>query len=169
MREGWLTCCSVYRRKCIILTNVLLLHLQKAGIRVGQKLISPNDLQVALVHRDLRWKNTACDPTKHHFYLLDLELVAPTGSQPKFHLTSWGQDTLEHGHYTEQSDLHMLGKMMLELNHVIQSASGRQYLQLLTRPVDAAPRLSAGTLLNNPWIACQGTSCRVAGAQPNQH
>ena len=122
-----------------------------------------------MVHRDLRWQNVACDPTKHHFYLLDLELVGPSGSQPEFHLTSWGQDTLEDGNYTEQSDLHMLGKMMLELNHVIQSAVGRQYLELATQPVDAAPKLSAMTLLNNPWIACQGISCRVAGAQPNQH
>ena len=125
-------------------------------------------MQASLAHRDLRWKNVACDPTKQHYYLLDLELVAPLSFKPTFHLTSWGHDTLENGQFTEQSDLHMLGKMMTELTHVIHSEAGLSFLALVTQPVTAMPRLSASTLLNAPWIACHGNCCRVAGAQPPQ-
>ncbi|KAK9841212.1 hypothetical protein WJX74_001927 [Apatococcus lobatus] len=54
--------------------------------------------QASLAHRDLCWKNVACDLTKQHHYLLDLELVAPLDFEPTFPaLTSSGHDTLENG------------------------------------------------------------------------
>lgn len=125
--------------------------------------------QANLAHRDLRWKNVACDPTKQQYYLLDLELVAPLDSEPGFSLTSWGRDTLDNGRYTEQSDLHMLGKMLHERKHVLLSGHGQQFLELMTQPVAASPRLSAEALLNNAWIGCEGISCNAAGAQPSQN
>lgn len=99
--------------------------------------------------------------------MLDLELVAPLNSQPEFALTSWGHDTIVNGRYTEQSDLHMLGNMMYELQHVILSGPGQHFLALVTQPVDASPRLLAGALLNSAWIGCQGAICNVEGAQPS--
>lgn len=120
------------------------------------------------MHRDLLWRNVACDPSKQHFYLLDLELVSPMGIEPGFELTAWGDDTLVNGRYTQQSDLHMLGKMMSEVSNIIQSQPAREFLEILTQPVVKKSRLLASTLLNHEWIACQGVSCRVAGAQPSQ-
>ena len=44
------------------------------------------DMQAGFVHRDLRWENTACDVTKRHFFLLDLETVAPVDQAPGYYM-----------------------------------------------------------------------------------
>ena len=68
------------------------------------------DMQAGFVHRDLRWENTACDVTKRHFFLLDLETVAPVDQAPGYYMEIWGDFTLQNAMYTALSDLRMLGQ-----------------------------------------------------------
>ncbi len=44
---------------------------------------------------------------------------------------------------------------------------GMDFKQLISQPVEQIG--TATQLLEHPWIACKGTDCRVAGAQPNEH
>ena len=124
-------------------------------------------LQAGWVHRDLCWENIACDVSKQHFFLLDLEAVAPADQLPGFHLVSWGDDTLQANVYTRLSDLRMLGKMMFECRDLLKSQAAQEVLRLLTGAAGPTPHLSAQNLLDSTWINCSGDTCRAAGAQPN--
>ena len=124
-------------------------------------------LQVGWVHRDIRWENTACEASKQHFFLLDLETVAPLDQLPGFHLASWGDGTLQANFYTTLSDLRMLGKIMLECKYLLKPQAAQEVFHLLTGAAGPNSDLSAQSLLSSPWIACSRESCRAAGAQPD--
>lgn len=118
------------------------------------------------MHRDVHWKNGACDLTKTGYFLLDLELCAEVDQEPGFNLRSWDSDTLVHDRYTAASDLHSLGRMLLELYTIIVSEEGRSFLAELRRPAKEQQQ-SAEQLLSHAWIRCEGVHCRAAGAHPN--
>jgi hypothetical protein len=117
------------------------------------------------VHRDLRWENVAADFTKTRYFLLDLELCGRLGAKPKFHLSTWGADTLVEGMYTAASDLTQLGKLLQ--SHTIRSTKGQHFLQKLQVPASALKASAAG-LLRHSWIGCSGASCVAAGALPDE-
>lgn len=118
------------------------------------------------MHRDLRWENGACDLSKMRYFLLEFELCAEIDQELCFNLQSWDSETLMHGRHTAASDLHSLGRMLLELEAIIVSREGRSFLAELCRPV-REQRQSAEQLMSHAWIECQGVHCRAAGAHPN--
>ena len=122
-------------------------------------------VQAGFVHRDLRWDNVAADVTKTRYFLLDLELCGRKGATPKFHLGTWGADTLVEGTYTAASDLTQLGKLLQSVP--ITSTDGQHFLQKLQVPASAL-QASAADLLRHSWIGCSGASCGAAGAMPGE-
>lgn len=126
-------------------------------------------MQAGYVHRDMGWRNTACDISKEHYFLLDLELAAPADLEPQFHLTSWNSNTLVGGLYKTASDLHMLGQMLREYAFVATTPAAMAFVTFLERPAKQLARehVTAALLLRHDWFNCAGQHCRQAGAQPN--
>jgi len=109
----------------------------------------------------------ACTLLKAYFWL-DLETCDLADKVPRFHLSIW-QDVLQGGMYTRASDICLLGRMLCGLAAMREPLSplGMDFKQLISQPVEQIG--TAAQLLEHPWIACKGTDCRVAGAQPNEH
>ena len=124
-------------------------------------------LQAGFVHRDLRWENIACDAAKQHFFLLDLETVAPVDQIPGYYMEIWGDHTLQDAKYTPLSDLRMLGRMLHDLSTMLTSNAARHFMSLLTGAEGPTPQLTAQLCLQHDWIGCSGATCRAAGAQPD--
>eukprot|EP00611_Tribonema_gayanum_P032757 TRINITY_DN990_c0_g1_i6.p1 TRINITY_DN990_c0_g1~~TRINITY_DN990_c0_g1_i6.p1 ORF type:complete len:378 (-),score=58.32 TRINITY_DN990_c0_g1_i6:160-1293(-) len=123
--------------------------------------------QEGFVHRDLRWPNCACDASKSHYFLLDLEMCAtadevPTGTAQQQH---WDTDTLDSGRYTRASDLHQLGRMLQEKAVLCTSRAATLFLRALCTPA-AQQRRTVAEFLSDRWISCPGSVCTAAGAIP---
>ena len=125
-------------------------------------------VQVGYVHRDARWENIACNLAKSRYFWLDLELCAAKDGHPPFTLDSWGMDTLVLGRYMAASDLHCLGKLLADYNHLVLSDSGRAFMKAVCQPAGDLSNKTAEHFLQLRWINCCGELCRAAGAQPNE-
>ena len=122
-----------------------------------------------IVHRDVRWANVARDESQRYF-LIDLETCARAGTvpAPTCRLCCWDSYTLEvppsllptqDAIFSCTSDIYLLGCMLREVPVVHLSPEAECFVASLRHA-----RPSAATALKDPWIACVGSPCQVAGA-----
>mmetsp|Transcript_2849 Transcript_2849/g.6251 ORF Transcript_2849/g.6251 Transcript_2849/m.6251 type:complete len:554 (+) Transcript_2849:392-2053(+) len=126
--------------------------------------------KAGLVHRDLRWDNTACSAGVPRWFLLDLEMCTDEGEEaPPGRPRGWTSDTLVEGRYTHASDLYSLGNMLSNYAHRVSSPGGQAFMAAIMR-LPQEQRQSAQELLSDhaAWLHCAGRRCKDAGAQANE-
>ena len=121
-------------------------------------------VQEGYVHRDLRWPNCACDVSKAHYFLLDLEMCAPADELPAGTAEQqWDDDTLADGRYTRASDLYEFGRMLQHKVNLCRSRLSTAFLMALCQPA-AQQQQTTAYFLSHRWINCPGNGCTAAGA-----
>lgn len=107
----------------------------------------------SFVHHDVRASNHVwADPDKQRVVLIDCTDAGPSGKRPDQALLTtrrgWsnmagGTDILDDGLYTERSDMHMAGLMLLQYSHLLLRNMHKFCRKLEQKELTASEALAA--------------------------